>query len=172
LRAAAPLGIAYRPMSDDDLPFVEALYASTRAEEAATTGWPPAEQRAFLAQQHQAQHRHYRSHYADAEWLIVERDGEAIGRLYLGEWPGEVRVIDISLLPSARGQGVGGAIMADIIDAAGRAGRKVSIHVEWTNPARRLYQRLGFVTVEDAGLYLRMERDPARVAREPGREPG
>ena len=35
LRAAAPFGIAYRPMTDDDLPFVDALFASTRAEEVA-----------------------------------------------------------------------------------------------------------------------------------------
>ena len=44
--AAAPrFGIAYRPMTDDDLPFVAALYASTRAEEVAPTGWPPEMQR-------------------------------------------------------------------------------------------------------------------------------
>ncbi|MGZ8281541.1 MAG: GNAT family N-acetyltransferase [Allosphingosinicella sp.] len=160
LEAAAPLGISYRPMTDDDLPFIEALFASTRAEEVAQTGWPLPAQQAFLAQQHRAQHDHYQAHYADAEWLIVERDDARIGRLYLGRWDDEVRVIDISLVPAARGQGIGSAIFADILSAAGEQGCKVSIHVEWTNPARRLYQRLGFATVEDGGIYLRMERRP------------
>ena len=70
-------------MTDEDLPFVEALYASTRAAEMALTGWPPEQQRAFLAQQHRAQHHHYRAYHAGAEWLIIERDGAPIGRLYL-----------------------------------------------------------------------------------------
>ena len=66
-------------MTDDDLPFLAALYASTRAEEVAATGWPIHEQREFLAMQHEAQHRHYQSHYGGAEWMVVERNAEPIG---------------------------------------------------------------------------------------------
>ena len=161
LAAAAALGIAYRPMVEDDLPFIEALYASTRTEELALTGWPEAQQQAFLIQQHRAQHQHYRIHFAEAEWLIVERGGEAIGRLYLDNRDDRHRVIDISLVPAARGQGIGGAILSDVIAAAEAQGKSVSIHVEVSNPARRLYDRLGFVTVADEGIYLRLER-PAR----------
>ena len=40
LSAAVAFGISYRPMIEDDLPFVADLYASTRAEEVAATGWP------------------------------------------------------------------------------------------------------------------------------------
>jgi ribosomal protein S18 acetylase RimI-like enzyme len=159
--AAAELGIAYRPMVEADLPFVEALYASTRTEELALTGWPETQQRAFLAQQHRAQHQYYRSQFAEAEWLIVERGGEAIGRLYLDKRDDLHRVIDISLVPAARGRGIGGAILTDVIAAADAQGKSVSIHVEMHNPARRLYDRLGFVTVADEGIYLRLER-PAR----------
>src|SRR5436190_21085505 len=111
LRAAAEHGVSYRPLADDDLPFVAELYASTRREEVAQTGWPAEMQEAFLAQQHEAQHRHYSIHHADAEWLIVERGGAPIGRLYLREEPERFHVIDISLLPEYRGQGVGGAIL-------------------------------------------------------------
>ena len=82
---AEALGLSLRPMTDEDLPFVAALFASTRAEEVAQTGWPAEQQQAFLAQQHEAQHRHYRTHYPEADWLIVELGGEAIGRLYLVE---------------------------------------------------------------------------------------
>ena len=138
-------------MTDEDLPFVAALYASTRAEEVAQTGWPAAQQQAFLAQQHRAQHLHYRNVFPDAEWLIVERGGESIGRLYLAGIRDKVMLIDISLVPAARGAGLGGAILADLMHAAGAAGERVSLHVERLNPARRLYVRHGFTLVERHG---------------------
>src|SRR3712207_8840619 len=39
---------------------------------------------------------HYQRHYADAEWLVIERGGEAVGRLYIEEWPSQIRIIDRS----------------------------------------------------------------------------
>lgn len=162
LDAAARHGISYRPMTKADLPFLAELYASTRAEELAATGWPAAMQRDFLARQHEAQHRHYAVHYADAERLIVERGGERVGRLYLAEWSREFRVVDISLVPASRGTGIGGAILSDVIAAAEAAGKAVSIHVEKNNPARRLYERLGFALREDKGIYDLMERPAGR----------
>ena len=67
LAAASGFGVSYRPFSDDDLPFVTALYASTRREEVAVTGWPAEIQEQFLAQQAAAQHSHYSIHFGDAE---------------------------------------------------------------------------------------------------------
>ena len=147
-------------MGDGDLPFVAELYASTRREEVAQTGWPAEMREAFLRQQHEAQHSHYSIHYGDAEWLIIERGGAAIGRLYLRDEPERLHVIDISLLPASRGQGIGGAILRDVLDQASRAGKGVSIHVEKFNPARRLYDRLGFRLVEDQGVYDLLEATP------------
>ncbi len=164
LHAAGKLGIACRPMADEDLPFVADLYASTRAGEVAQTGWPAAQQQAFLAQQHRAQHVHYRNAYPDAEWLIVERDGERIGRLYLGEAGDRILLIDISLVAAARNAGLGSAILADLLDAAGATGKRVSLHVERFNPAHRLYDRLGFTLVRDKGVYLEMEWSPPGAA--------
>ena len=160
LRAAARLGVSYRPMTDGDLPFVAELYASTRREEVAQTAWPAEMQEAFLRQQHEAQHSHYSIHHADAEWLIVERAGQAIGRLYLREDPESLHIVDISLLPHSRRQGIGGAIMGDVLDQAREAGKALSIHVEKNNPARSLYFRLGFEVVKDAGVYDLMRASP------------
>ena len=159
-RAIAAHGVGYRAMGDADLAFVAALYASTRREEVAATGWPAAVQDAFLAQQHEAQHRHYMLNFPEAERLIVEREGEAIGRLYLRDEPGALHILDIALLPHARGTGIGGAILRDILDLARTQGRAVTIYVEKTNRARHLYDRLGFVAVEDAGVYDRMRAEP------------
>lgn len=160
LREAARHGVAYRPMTEQDLPFVAALYASTRADEVAATGWPAEAQQAFLAQQHEAQHHHYSKFYPEAERLIVERDDQAIGRLYLSEWERELRIVDVALVPASRGTGIGGAILRDIQDMAAALGKAVSIHVEKNNPARRLYERLGFEPIEDKGIYDLLEWSP------------
>lgn len=144
-------------MTDDDLPFVAALYATTRAEEVASTGWPAEMQAAFLDQQHRAQHGYYRTAYPDGEWLLIERAGAPIGRLYLAVDGGMLLLVDISLIPAARGSGLGTAILSDLLASESRP---VELHVERFNPALRLYQRLGFEEVEDKAIYLRMIRQP------------
>lgn len=160
LEAAAPFGITLRPATDNDLPFLEALYASTRAEEVALVGWSPEMQQAFLRQQHTAQHAHYKAHYPHAAWRIIERAGEAIGRLYWRESEADLHIIDISLVPGSRGSGLGEALLRDMAAHAAQDGRGLTIFVEKNNPARSLYQRLGFETVEDHGVYDFMRCPP------------
>ena len=156
--SARGAGLALRTFTADsvgsaDLAFLGRLYASTRAEELAPVPWSEAEKTAFLDMQFHAQHTHYMQNYPDAAWFIVEREGEAIGRLYLERWPSEIRIIDIALLPAARGDGLGAALLADILAMAEREGRAVGIHVEHNNRAMRLYRRLGFAFSEDKGIY-------------------
>jgi len=155
---SAAAGLSFRPVSDADLGFLATLYASTRAEELAPTGWPEPLIRDFLAQQFAAQHEHYMRHYPGAEWLVVEREAAAIGRLYFVRWPRECRIIDIAFMPPARSRGFGSAVLGDVIDQAGE--RTVSIHVERMNPALSLYRRLGFEIAEDKGVYLLLELRP------------
>jgi ribosomal protein S18 acetylase RimI-like enzyme len=141
-------------MIDADLPFAAALYASTRAEELAPLPWPAEVKQAFLAQQHAAQHAHYRQHYRAMEAMIVERRQAAIGRLYLYEMPSEIRIVDIALIPEARRQGIGAALLRDLFAQAAPRGKSITIHVEKNNPARTLYARLGFeILDDDRGAY-------------------
>ncbi len=65
--------------------------------------------------------------------------------------------MDIALLPEHRGRGIGTRLVQDVLDEARASGRSVSLHVEETNPAKRLYERMGFVDVEDRGVYILME---------------
>lgn len=160
---AARLGIVARLMTDADLPFVAALYASTRAEELALSGWTEQQRHAFLDQQHRAQHHHYQTYYSGLEWLILEYGGLAIGRLYLAEWTREFRIVDISLDENHRNRGFGRAILEDVMVIAAACGKCVSIHVEKVNPARRLYDRLGFVPIEDKGIYDLFEWSPPAI---------
>lgn len=152
--------IHLRDVEQGDEPFLLQVYASTRLKELAVTGWNPAQIHAFLAQQFAAQHTHYQSHYAEAQFSVI-MDGETpIGRLYVARWPREIRIVDIALLPQHRGRGVGARLIEEI-QAEGRAsGRSVSIHVERMNPALRLYERLGFRETEDKGVYLLLTWTP------------
>lgn len=160
LRSAARFGISYRPATDEDEPFLAEVYYSTRREEVAQSGWPQEQQDAFLRHQHEAQHAHYKKGYSAAEWLVIERGGEGIGRLYLLEGATEMRIVDIALVPEARGAGLGEAILSDVCEDVASRGKPVTIHVEKFNPARRLYERLGFVPIEEKGVYDLMERRP------------
>jgi GNAT superfamily N-acetyltransferase len=87
---------------------------------------------------------------------VVEREGVAIGRLYVAHWEREIRIMDIALLPENRGAGTGTQLVRALQDEARAAGKSLTIHVERFNRALQLYQRLGFQQVEDKGVYLLM----------------
>jgi ribosomal protein S18 acetylase RimI-like enzyme len=158
LAAGLPLGCQLRERTPGDLDFLFQLYASTRQDEMRLVDWTDAQKAAFLRDQFEKQHRHYLEHYPQAEWLVVERDGMPVGRIYLEQTSREIRLMDIALLPEHRKQGVGSALMHALLAAADGADLPVSLHVEPFNPALRLYQRLGFVEIETRGYYQFMER--------------
>lgn len=142
-----------------------AIYASTRAEELALTGWPVPQCKAFVRQQHQAQQTHYTRHFPHSVCqLILVRGEEVAGRLWVDESDGRLRILDIALLPAWRGQGLGTRCLQALAEQADAAGRVLSIQVEIHNPARRLYERLGFVADgRPQGLHQPMHRPiPAR----------
>jgi ribosomal protein S18 acetylase RimI-like enzyme len=160
---ATDAGLTFRPITNADRPFLVRVYASTRADEFAGTPLTDAQKAAFLEGQFHLQHRHYQKHYPDADWLITMHAGEDVGRLYIEHWPSQHRIIDIAFLPEHRGKGYGEALLRDLMDEAAACGKDVSIHVEKLNPAMRLYQRLGFVTEEDKGIYDLMRWKPGSV---------
>lgn len=151
-----------RPVAPADEPFLFALYASTRAEELAQVEWPPGAQEAFLHQQFAAQQAHYQSYFPNGEHQIILRDGAPIGRIYLERDAERLHLLDIALLPAARGQGVGDALMADLIAEAAAGALPITLHV-YQLDVRVLdwYRRLGFGVVGGSGMYYLMERRPA-----------
>lgn len=149
--------IALRPVTAADEEFLRAVYASTRAEELLVTPWTDEQKAAFCAMQFEAQSTHYAKAYPGAAHDVIVVDGEDAGRFYVYRAPGDIRVVDIAILPAFRGRGVGGRLLADVLAEGRETGSRVTIHVEHQNRAKQLYERLGFVGVEDTGVYLRME---------------
>jgi ribosomal protein S18 acetylase RimI-like enzyme len=164
---AAQAGLTFRPITDDDLPFLHDVYASTRAAELALVPWSDQQKADFLATQSRAQHAHYQKYYSHTDWLVITRAGAPAGRLYLRRGAAEHRIVDIAFLPAHCGQGLGTALLRDLLDEATAAGKAVTIHVEKFNPAMRLYRRLGFATVEDKGIYDLMRWDARSAASAP-----
>jgi len=155
--ALASQGLHLRPETDDDIPFLTRLYASTRAEELKVVPWSEAQKQAFLADQFRAQRLHYRQHFKSCAFDVIERGGLPAGRLYLEPRGSRLHIVDIALMPEWRGQGIGSAILRALQERAHGLGLGVGIMVEVFNPARRLYDRLGFVETANHGVYLEME---------------
>jgi GNAT superfamily N-acetyltransferase len=149
-----------RPATSGDTEFLASVYAGTRMEELEATDWSMSQKAEFCRMQFTAQDTHYRQHYPTAEYHVIEISGKAAGRLYVDRWTGEIRIMDISLLPDQRGRGVGADLLLKLKQEATATGKALSIHVERFNPALRLYERLGFEMKEDKGVYLLMEWNP------------
>jgi ribosomal protein S18 acetylase RimI-like enzyme len=151
-------GLGIRPIEHADLSFLQSLYALTREDEIAATGWSEAKRRDFLLRQFELQHAYYQAHHTDADFLLIERGGHPIGRLYWKARGKNASLIDVSLLPEARGHGIGTALLACITADADGAGLSIELHVEPDNPVIHLYQRFGFERESGNGVYLKMRR--------------
>ncbi len=91
--------------------------------------------------------------------VVVELDGRSVGAAwfrrpdpadrdlvaYLDDATPE---IVIAVTNEARGAGVGTALLGQLLDLADREHEQTTLNVRADNPARRLYERLGFVTIE------------------------
>jgi ribosomal protein S18 acetylase RimI-like enzyme len=158
--AAAPARraqVALRPVTDADREFLVGLYGSTRDEELSQVLWAPGQREAFVRMQFTAQDTEYRRHNPDGAFDVIEVDGRPVGRLIVDRRPGDIRIVDISLVPEARGAGIGSRLVGGLVEEAAATGCIVSIHVEVHNRAAELYARLGFAVAAEHGVYRRME---------------
>lgn len=154
-----------RSIVPEDEQFLCALYASTRADEMAITPWSEEEKTNFLRMQFTAQHTYYQEQFKTVDFDIIELNGTVIGRFYIDRREDEIRLIDIALLPEHQGAGLGKLMMQLLLDEAADKALPVRLHVEGNNPARRLYDRLGFKPIADKGVYEMMEWRPEEMVR-------
>jgi ribosomal protein S18 acetylase RimI-like enzyme len=150
-----------RPETEHDAEISYRVFASTRLEEMALTGWPEPEIERFLRSQFDMQTRHYRQHYPGAEFTLICQDELPVGRLYLHRSPEEWRLMDIALLTEYRRQGIGRQLLQTLLAEADQKKMPVTLHVEMNNPILPYYQRLGFQEVELRGIYWYMQRPVA-----------
>jgi ribosomal protein S18 acetylase RimI-like enzyme len=149
-----------RPAGPADAEVLYRIYASTREAELAVVPWDPAAKEAFLRLQFAAQDSSYHATFPGASYDLIVSGAGVLGRLYVDRGETAWLVIDVALLPEYRGQGIGTRLLTEVLAQACAAGKPVRLHVEQFNPARRLYDRLGFHQVADQGVYLLLERQP------------
>ncbi len=95
-----------------------------------------------------------------ALWLLAERDGELVAcSLCWAPFQNRGWVKDIAVRESERGQGLAKALLHETFLAyARRNAERVGLKMESTNPtgAARLYERVGFVTDQQFGIWVKV----------------
>lgn len=144
--------LTFRPVIPDDQAFLLRLYASTRLGELRFLDWNNDQKQAFIEMQFKAQRQHYETSYPRADARLILLAGQPVGRVLIDRGERETTLIDISLLTEYCGLGIGTGLIQELL----AEGRPVRLHVLKSNPALRLYQRLGFSVVGDDAVYLEM----------------
>jgi GNAT superfamily N-acetyltransferase len=150
-------GITLRPESAEDEPLLFELYAETRAAELDGVGWDPAMRRSFLTMQFKAQRQGYRTMFPEAAFSIIITDDRPAGRIVVNRTEGEIRLVDLVLLPPYRGRGIGTQLLTGLCAQAVEGKKALRLHALKGSRARRLYERLGFRKVDETGVYDQME---------------
>ena len=141
--------IILRPAQPQDFAFCERVYFDEMGWIIEAMKLDPARHRDGFTRQWQcAEVRIITTESGDVGWLQTTPGDDAIflGQLYL-----EGR---------CQRQGIGSRVMRLLIEEAASTGKAIALAVVKINPARRLYERLGFRVTHEAQHKLYMRRDP------------
>jgi ribosomal protein S18 acetylase RimI-like enzyme len=155
--SANVVATALRPEGPADGPFLLEVYAGTRQEELEAAGWPAALRETFVRMQFNAQQQGYRAAFPRAQFSIILSGGQAVGRIVIDRGEDQFLLVDIAVLPSHRGRGIGTALMQDLMREAATAQKPVRLSVIKGQRAFQLYQRLGFAKTGEDSLRDQME---------------
>jgi ribosomal protein S18 acetylase RimI-like enzyme len=154
--------ISLRLADSDDATFLRQLADDIRVAEFAPLDLPLAALEQLLDLQHRAQSGQYAQSFPDATDHIITVAGEPVGRMLIDEPGPIIDLVDIAVLRHLHGRGIGTTVLSELIARSEQAERPISLHVIDTNPARRLYERLGWLSVGFDGMRHAMTRAPAR----------
>jgi ribosomal protein S18 acetylase RimI-like enzyme len=90
------------------------------------------------------------------EVRIISVDGNDVGWLQVAELPAEIRLQKVFILPEYQRSGIGSEVLSRLLAGWKLTDKKIVLRVLKNNPARRLYERLGFSVIAEAGVVLRM----------------
>lgn len=158
--ASQKMAITLRDAGPDDELFLLQVYACTRAAELAQVPWSDEQKAAFLQMQFNAQHSHYHERYPDADYKVILRDEEPVGRLYVRREKDLTHIMDITVLPEYRNSGIGSELTRGILDEAAGIGQNVQIYIETFNPSLQQFERLGFKSIAEEGINFLLEWSP------------
>lgn len=130
--------LSFRPAREEDLPFLLELREITMSPHEIASGVVRLPERSL---------QRVRASFEVAQ--IIMRSGEPVGLLKVVRNGSQWELLQIQLVPALQGAGVGSRIIRSLLAEARAAGAVVRLGVLKANPARRLYERLGFVIVAE-----------------------
>lgn len=139
LESPIPLNFCLRPAIPEDIRFVSGLHSKSVKGRATD-----------------AEQRMLRQQFVPGQDQIIEIGGEPIGCFGVDDRAEVLYLRYIALLPEVQGRGMGTALLGRLLYKAKITGIPVELTVDKTNPARRLYERLGFRLVLETDTRARM----------------
>ena len=138
--------IGFRPALDNDIDFLYALHVATMKEYVDKTwSWNEI-----------YQETRFKKNYVPAEIQIITLDAQAVGMISLEERHEDIFLRVIEIHPMYQRRGLGTTIIQKIIDDASDQRKPVRLQVLKVNPAKRLYDRLGFAVTEETSTHYIM----------------
>jgi len=148
--ATQGMRITLRPTVPDDIEFLWRLHcAAFRTYVEQTWGWDEDAQRRLLVER-----------FDPAAQEIIECEGTAIGCLSVQREQNRIFLSMIELVPSFQRRGIGSSLLCTLQAEATEQGLPLDLRVLKVNPARRLYERLGFVVVGEIETHWLMRWSP------------
>lgn len=149
--------VRLRLRSAEDDGFVRRLRMDHAA--ASMAGLPPALVEQLSDTQARGFEASLESYDSVSDW-IIEYGPDCVGRLICSEQDHSQQLVDLLITPSFRGLGIGGAALKIALTSAASRGVSSRLSVLKSNPAARLYARLGFVVTGSNELNFFMQHTP------------
>lgn len=94
------------------------------------------------------------------EIQIIAVDGRDAGFIAKRDAGDEIQLSNLMVAPEFQNRGIGAAVLRDLLAGAQMRRLPVRLQVMKVNPARRLYERLGFAVTEETATHFRMMWNP------------
>jgi len=87
---------------------------------------------------------------------LIEADDDVVGMIKYISHVDKIFVMQLQILPQYQRQGLGSEVMEYVMELARTESKHVELHVLKANPAKQLYERLGFVVYGQDKLEFHM----------------
>jgi ribosomal protein S18 acetylase RimI-like enzyme len=143
-----PMKLELRRANERDLEFLWRLHnAALREYVEKTWGWDEMWQRSKFVEE-----------FDPSVGKIIVVDGTDAGFWRVSDWGTEIHLVSIRLLPEFQNRGIGTTLICDLLE---HAEKSVTLQVLKVNPAKSLYERLGFEVFDENETHHKMIKRPS-----------